>query len=112
MPLLSPNVMRTVGDILASHHIKPEPGERLADTVARALGLSDHEVQCWLEALGQNCTPEQANLRAGIAPERTNQPLMWALARAIGTAMGKAEKTMAANRQQEPLKDQGDKLDL
>lgn len=111
MPVINPNVMRTIGEVLASHHITPKPGEPLADTVARALGLSDHEVQRWLEALNQNCTPQEANLRAGIAPERTNQPLMLALARAIGAALGKAEKSMAANRQQVPLKDQGDKLE-
>ncbi|GEM_PF-3268619 len=111
MPIISPNVMRTVGEVLASHNIKPQPGERLADTVARALGLSDAEVERWIEALDQGCTPQEANLRAGIAAERANEPLMTALARAIGTALGKAEKTMTANRQSEPLKDQGDKLE-
>lgn len=111
MPIISPNVMRTVGEVLTSHHVTPQPGERLADTVARALGLSGSEVERWLEALDQGRPPQEANLRAGIAGQRANDPLMVALARAIGTAMGKTEKRMAANRQDEPLKDQGDKLD-
>ena len=111
MPVISPNVMRTVGEVLAHHNITPQPDERLADTVSRALRLSDNQVQRWFEALDQGCTQQEANLRAGIAPERANEPLLVALAGAIGTAMGKAEKRMTAHRQQEPLKDQGDKLE-
>jgi hypothetical protein len=111
MSVISPNVMRTVGEVLASHKITPQPGERLAETVARALQLSDSEVQRWLEALDQGFPPQEASLRAGISPERGNETLLAAVARAIGTAMGKAEKSMTATRQPEPLKDQGDKLE-
>ena len=111
MPIINPNVMRTVGEVLASHNITQRPGEPLADAVSRALGLSDSEVERWLEALHEGCTPQEANLRAGITQERASEPLMIALSRAIGAALGKAEKAMAANRQHEPLKDQGDKLE-
>lgn len=113
MTMISPNVTRTVGEVLESHNITPHPGERMADTVARALGLSDPEAQQWLEALSEGCTPEEANTRVGIASHRANEPLMVALARAIGPRIGKIAKQSTpppANPQDQPLKDQGDKL--
>jgi hypothetical protein len=63
----------------------------MADAVARGLGLSDGQVHQWLEALSDGCTVQEANARAGIADHR-EQPLLISIARAIGTALGKAAR--------------------
>jgi len=92
MAMIDPNVMRAVGEVLESHGAKPDPSEPLADTVARVLGLSDAEAHRWLDALTEGCTVEEANRRAGIADHRGSEPLLVAVARAIGTALGKVAK--------------------
>jgi hypothetical protein len=88
MTMINPNVARAVGEVLKSHDVEPKIGERMSDTVARALGLSDSETEQWLEALSEGCTVEEANRRAGIS-NRGTEPLVVALARAIGRAAGK-----------------------
>ena len=88
MTMINSNVARAVGEVLESHDVTPRTGERMSDTVARALGLSDSETERWLEALSEGCAVEEANRRAGIS-NRETQPLLVALARAIGRAAGK-----------------------
>ena len=92
MAMIDPNVTRAVGEVLETHGVTPNPNERLADTVARALDLSDAEVQRWLDALAEGCTVEEANRRAGIVDRRGGTPLLVTVARAIGTALGKVAK--------------------
>jgi hypothetical protein len=87
--MINPNVMRAVGEVLESHHITQHPDERMADAIARALHVSDAQVAQWLEALSEGCTVEEANTRARIASSHEGEPLMLAIARAIGTALGK-----------------------
>ena len=89
MTMISPNVMRAVGEVLETHRITPDSRERLADTVARALGLSDAEAERWLHALNEGCSLEEANARAGLASHRASEPLMVAVAQIIGRAVGK-----------------------
>jgi hypothetical protein len=89
MAMIDPNVMRAVGEALEAHGAKPDPRERLSDTVSRVLGLSDDEAHRWLAALSEGCTVEEANRRAGILDHRGGEPLLVAVARAIGSALGK-----------------------
>ena len=88
MAMIDPNVMKAVGVVLESHGIKLQGGEGIADGLSRALGLSDAETLRWLEALNQGCTVEDANRLVGISDHR-KQPLLVAVARAVGWALGK-----------------------
>jgi hypothetical protein len=90
--MIHPNVTRAIGEVLETHSIKPTPNERMADAVARALNLSNAEAERWLEALSDGCPVEEANARAGIATHRGDEPLVVAIARAIGTALGKVAR--------------------
>src|SRR5438105_2237088 len=47
MTMINSNVARAVGEVLESHDVTPRTGERMSDTVARALGLSDSETERW-----------------------------------------------------------------
>ena len=91
MTMINPNVMRAIGEVLESHNVTLEPNEPMANTVARVLHLSDGETERWIEALSEGCTVEEANARVGIAPanHRGSEPLMVAVARMMGRAMGK-----------------------
>lgn len=86
--MISPNVMQVVGEAFESHHITARPGEQMADTVSRALGISPDEANRWLEALDQGCTVEDANRRVDIRSHAGNEPLLTTLARKIGKALG------------------------
>ena len=88
MTMINSNVMRAIGEVLSTHHVTPRPGEHLTDTVTRALELSDSQVNQWLDALTDGCTVEEANARVGITTHR-NEALLVAIARAIGTGLGK-----------------------
>ena len=92
MTMINPNVTRAVGEVLEAHHINPDPTDRLADLVVRALHLSDAEAEHWLEALSQGCTVEEANARAGIVMHRGDEPLLVAIGRAIGKTLGTIAK--------------------
>ena len=96
--MINSNVTRAVGEVLESHDVTPKPGERLSEAVARALRLSDSETKTWLEALDEGCTIEEANRRAGISDHRENEPLLIALAQAIGRAAGKMTNDLRATR--------------
>jgi len=87
--MINSNVVRAVDEALKSHNVKPRTGERLGDTVARALHISGSEAERWLEALSEGCTVEEANNRAGIINDVENQSILTAVARAIGAIMGK-----------------------
>jgi hypothetical protein len=89
MTMANPNVLRAVGEVLKSHNVTPDPQERMADAVARALDLSPAEAERWLAALSEGCTVEEANARAGIATHIGSGPLLVAIGRAIGSALGK-----------------------
>jgi hypothetical protein len=88
MTMINSNVMRAIGEVLERHHVTPRPGEHIAETVARALELSDSQVNQWFDALTEGCTVEEANLRVGITSHR-NEALLVAIARAIGAGIGK-----------------------
>ena len=92
MTMINPNVARAISEVLESHEVTVTPGERLSDTVGRELGLNDSETERWLEALNEGCTVEEANRRAGISSHRETEPLLIAVARAVGRAAGKMVK--------------------
>lgn len=87
--MINANVLRAVHEALEAHHVRPQPGELMADTVARALHVSSDEAQKWLDALDEGCPVEEANRRAGIVSHEGNAPVLMALARAIGKAVGR-----------------------
>jgi hypothetical protein len=88
MTMINPNVMKAVGEVLESHGVRVQPGERIADALARALNLSDGEAHRWLDALSAGHTVEEANRKVGVGDHK-QEPLLVAIARAVGTALGK-----------------------
>lgn len=91
MTMINAYVMKAVGEVLESHGIRQQPGEHMTDALARALGLNDTQTNDWLEALSEGCTVEEANARVGVADHR-QEPLLVAVARAVGTALGKVAR--------------------
>ena len=88
--MINPNVLHAVGEAFEANHITARPGEQMADTVARALHISKLDADHWLEALTNGCTVEQANRQVGIVNHKDNEPLLNAVARFLGTALGAA----------------------
>ena len=84
----NPNVMQAVGEAFAAHHITASPTERMSDTVARTLGLSEADANRWLEALDHGCSVEEANRRAGIVSHKDSEPFLNTVARLIGSSLG------------------------
>jgi hypothetical protein len=88
MTMINANVTKAVGEVLESHGIRLQPGERMPDALARGLGLTDGQAYQWLEALSEGCTVEEANARVGLSDHR-EQPVLVSVARAVGIALGK-----------------------
>jgi hypothetical protein len=86
--MIHPNVLNAVGEAFEAHHITPRPDEQMADTVARALRISEGDARRWLEALDEGCAVEEANRRVGIVSHKEIAPLLNTLARLIGKALG------------------------
>ncbi len=87
--MISPNVLKVTGEILADHHIHPRQGEYMGDMVARGLGMTAGQAEIWLDALNEGCTLEEANDRAELPVERAEEPVLNAVARSIGSLLGK-----------------------
>ena len=86
--MINSNVLNVVGEVLESHDIRARTGETLPQTVARALHVSEEKSELWLDALSEGATVEEANDRAGVVPGE-NEPVMVAIARAVGAFLGK-----------------------
>jgi hypothetical protein len=86
--MINSNIMQAVGEALEAHQITARPNEQMADTVARALHISEIDANRWLEALNDGCTVAEANRRVGILSHKDNEPLLNTLARLIGKALG------------------------
>ena len=86
--MINSNVLNVVGEVLESHDIRVRTGETLPQTVARALHVTEDKAELWLDALSEGSTVEQANERAGVEPGE-NEPMMVAMARAVGAFLGK-----------------------
>ncbi len=82
--MINPNVQHAVGEAIEAHGVTARPGERMADTVSRALHITGAQAERWLAALDAGRTVEEANLDAGVKDESA----LVALARAIGKALG------------------------
>ena len=91
MTMINANVTKAVGEVLESHGVRAQPDERKSDALARALGLTDGQALQWLEALSEGRTVEEANARVGLGDHR-EEPLLIAIARSIGTALGEVAR--------------------
>jgi hypothetical protein len=86
--MINPNILHAVGEALEAHGVTARKDERMADTVVRALHITDAQAERWLEALNEGCPVEEANRRAGILTDPASEPALIAIARAIGKALG------------------------
>jgi hypothetical protein len=87
--MINAPVIRAVQDLLKSRGIEERQGERLADHVARGLGITDAEAELFLERVHDGATVEQAEEAAGINVDVVKRPLLVDIARAIGSALGR-----------------------
>src|SRR3954470_15377547 len=86
--MINPNVLQSVGEAFEAHNITVRPGEQMADTIARALHISENDANRWLEALTHGCTVAEANHRAGILRHTESEPFLNTVARLIGATLG------------------------
>lgn len=86
MPMMQANVVHAVQELLQERGIEKRVDERFGDYVARGLNLSSAQAERFIEALHEGKTTEEARAEAGV----TDSTLLADVARAIGTALGKA----------------------
>ena len=90
--MISSNVIKGVHELLEARGIQPEPKESFGETVARALGISSRQSEVFLEALHDGASVDEAVAAAEIDTEQLDTDLLTRIARAIGTALGKAKR--------------------
>lgn len=89
--MISSNVIKGVHELLEERGIRPEPDETFGDVVGRALHISSHQSERLLEGLHSGESVEVAASAAGIDASSVDRDLLIRLARAIGTALGRAK---------------------
>ena len=87
--MINAPVVSAVQDLLKERGVEERAGERLADFVARGLGISDAEAEAFLQRVHDGATVEQAQAEAGIRVEEKEQSMLVDIARVIGTALGR-----------------------
>jgi hypothetical protein len=91
--MINANVVKGVHELLEEHHIKPKPDEAFGDTVARALGISGRQSEILLESLHEGGSVDEAIAAAEIDSSDFNRDLLVHVARAIGTALGRMNRS-------------------
>jgi hypothetical protein len=86
--MIEANVVRAVGEAFAAHDMEAKPDEKLPQSVARALDISEADAGLWLKALEEGCPVEEANRRIGIASHKGSAAWLNTLAKLIGGAAG------------------------
>jgi hypothetical protein len=90
--MINANVIKGVHELLEQSGIRAEPDETLGDRVARALGISGRQSEILLESLHDGASLDEAVAAAEIDPSHLQGDLLVRIARAIGTALGRAAR--------------------
>ena len=91
--MISANVIKGVHELLEERGIQPEPDETFEDTVARALGISRRQSEILLESLHDRASVDEAVAAAEIDTSHLEGDLLARIARAIGTALGRVNRS-------------------
>jgi hypothetical protein len=86
MPMIQAPVVQAVQQLLQERGIEKRVDERFGDYVARGLNITSAQAERFIEALHEGKTLEEARAEAGV----TDTTLLTDIARAVGSALGKA----------------------
>jgi hypothetical protein len=93
MPMINPNVVRAVHELLQEKGITQREDEHLDDYIARGLGVSKDKVEIFLEALRAGKTTEDARAEAKIGAE-VPADFLTKFAKEIGATVGRLQSTL------------------
>ena len=91
--MISANVIKGVHELLDQHGIRPKPDETFGDMVARALDISARQSEILLERLHDGATVDEAAAAAEIDITQIPGDLLVRIATAIGTALGRLNRS-------------------
>ena len=91
--MISANVIKGVHDLLEERGVAAVPGETFGDRVARGLGISTRQSEILLESLHDGASTDEAVTAAEIDASALKGDLLIRLAQAIGTALGRINRT-------------------
>ena len=87
--MVSAEAIKGVNDLLRERGIKQKPNERVADYVARGLGITAQQADVLLQAMHSGVSVDEAVVLAGIDPASiADRDLLTRLARVVGSALG------------------------
>jgi fructose-1-phosphate kinase PfkB-like protein len=91
--MVSAEAIKGVNDLLRERGIEQKPNERVADYVARGLGITAQQADVLLQAMHSGVPVDEAVVLAGINPASIADPdLLTRLARLVGSALGHLAK--------------------
>ena len=91
--MINANVIKGVHELLEERGIRPKPDETFGDMVARALDISRRQSEILLESLHGGASVDEAVAAAEIDPSHLEGDLLVRIARAIGTALGRVNRS-------------------
>jgi hypothetical protein len=94
--MISANVIKGVHELLEQRGIHPKPDEAFGDTVARALDISARQSEILLERLHAGASVDEAAAAAEIDVSQVPEDLLVRIAIAIGTALGRVNRSSQA----------------
>lgn len=87
--MINANVIKGVQELLEEDGIRLTPGETFGNMVARELDISDEQTEVLLNSLHDGATVTEATTRANLDPALAHNDTLVALAKAVGTALGR-----------------------
>ena len=91
--MINANVVKGVHELLEERGIRPKPDETFGDMVARALDISGRQSEILLQSLHDGASVDEAVAAAEIDTSHLEGDLLVQIARAIGTALGRVNRS-------------------
>jgi|SRR5579872_4984025 len=96
--MINANVIKSVHELLEERGIRTKQGETFGDMVARALGISSRQSEILLESLHDGASIDVAVATAQIDTSHLEPDLLMQIARAIGAALGRVNRSSDPDR--------------